>query len=261
MSYGVNKWESQNTRARSAARRKKSARRTAKKSARPSARRAPKKRATKKRAAPKKRPQKKPRAKKRAAPKAKKERLYTRYDPETGQKVRVTKDTFEYEEWPSRKPSKKKIQRESLKRDPVGTVGQVAVTAGKRSAERIVERSARDVLRATGASGALATAGAVARTAVRAVAVPAAAAGIGLSLAISLGEALKGQARVRTGDAINKLSRQFVANQAALMRVTGARSWDGVPKEARDRLLRDYRSAVATAAAQGGFTRSVEGYK
>lgn len=175
--------------------------------------------------------------------------------------MRVTKDTFEYEEWPSRKPSKKKLQRESLKRDPIGTVGQVAVTAGKRSAEKIAERTARDVLRATGASGAVGALGAVARRAVVAAAVPAAAAGVGLALAISLGEALKGQARVRTGDAINKLSRQFVENQRALERVTGARNWDEVPKEARDRLIRDYKSAVATAAAQGGFTRSVEGYK
>ena len=179
--------------------------------------------------------------------------------------MRVTKDTFEYAEWPSRKPSKKKLRRESLKRDPLGTIGTVGLETGKRAAEKSAERVARDVTRAvarsTGVGGILAGAGAAARAAASTVAIPAAAAGAGLALAIALGESLRAQARVRTGDAINKLSLQFVENQKALMRVTRARTWDEVPKEARDRLVRDYKSAVATAAAQGGFTRSVEGYK
>lgn len=178
--------------------------------------------------------------------------------------MRVTADTFEYADWPSRKPSKKKLQRESLKRDPLGTVGQVGVTTAKRAAEKSAERVARDVTRAVsrsvGVGGILAGARA-ASVGVAVAAAPAAIAGAGLTLAIALGTALKNQARVRTGDAINKLSLQFVENQKALMRATRAPTWNDVPREARARLLRDYKSAVATAAAQGGFTRSVEGYK
>lgn len=261
MSYGVNKWASTSGRARGAARRKRSARRTGSKS-RPRSARPAKKRRSKTTTRAKRRAPARAATRKRAPKKAaKKARLYTRYDPETGQKVRVAADSFEYAEWPSRKPSKKKLQRESLKRDPLGTIAQVGTIAGKRAVERAGERASRDVLRQLGTGGTAAAGVGAARRAVSGLAVPALAAGAGLSLAIALGESLRGAARVSTGNVIEKLSRQFVVNQAALVRATGARSWQEVPKEARDRLVRDYKSAIATASARGGFTRSAEGYK
>jgi len=276
--YGVNReWEPLNGRARPAAKRKKRASRRASSSASSASARRAKKKGKKKRTTTKRRSsttrsRTKRAPKKRAAPKrkpaAKKARLYTRYDPETGQKVRVTAETFEYAEWPSRKPTKKKIARAAFRADPLGTTGTVVQTATKRAIEKQAERTATRIFRQVATSGAvtgtLAAGSAYGKKAAIAalpIAGTAAIAGVGLSLAIALGEALRNQARVRTGDAINKLSLQFVANQKALMRATRAPSWDQVPKQARDQLIRDYKSAVATAAAQGGFTRSVEGYK
>ena len=64
-------------------------------------------------------------------PAAKKAKLYTRYDPTTGQKVRVTNDTFEYRYWPSRKPSKRKLLGKRSRQTP----------SARRAASRSKQRS------------------------------------------------------------------------------------------------------------------------
>lgn len=238
MSYGVNKWASQSTRARSAGKRKKSARRTGKKSSRSSAPRVKKKRA---RSAKKRAPAKRV-ARKRAA---KKERLYTRYDPETGQKVRVTKDAFEYSEWPSRKPSKKKIQRAALKADPLGTSSQVLSDAAKRATERTIDRTGVRVARniSTAALGAGTT------TALRAAAGVAGAVGAILAAGYYVSDQIAKNQRMKLGDRLNAISARFVQTQAELVKVFG-RTWDDVPPDVRTRAVNEYKRAIATASSQ-----------
>jgi len=145
MGYGAKTWARQTTRAKGAAKRKRSRTKTAKKSRRSSAPRAKKKRkkatrasASKKRttrAAPKKKKAKKPRAaKKKKAPTfgydpetgdkvyfadveggdleyeqllEKKPRTVSRYDPETLRKVKVPVTSSMARDWPTRKPAKK----------------------------------------------------------------------------------------------------------------------------------------------------------
>lgn len=243
MSYGVDKWASPNTRARPAAKRKKSARRTGKKSSRASAPHAKKK---KRASAPKPKARKPRAAKKRAAkkPKAKKAKLYTRYDPETGQKVRVTNDTFEYAEWPSRKPTKKKLQRESLKRDPIGTSAQVITEAVKKSAARTVERETGKVARRVGGSAAVGAGATAARASAAAIA-PAvgAAAVIGAAL-YAMGRI--GELRnVAAGERANKISREFVAAQQNVMKQFGVSRWDDVPADLRTKLVNGYKKKIS----------------
>lgn len=245
MSYGVDKWASPNSRARPAAKRKKSARRTGKKSSRGSARPAKKKKRT---TAPKPKARKPRAVKKRttkakAKPKAKKARLYTRYDPETGQKVRVTSDTFEYAEWPSRKPTKKKLQRESLKRDPIGTSAQVITEAVKKSAARTVERETGKVARRVGGSAAVGAAATGARASAAAIA-PAvgAAAVIGAAL-YAMGRI--GELRnVAAGERANRISREFVAAQQNIMKQLGVGRWDDVPADLRTKLVNGYKKKI-----------------
>jgi hypothetical protein len=179
-------------------------------------------------------------------PKAKKARLYTRYDPTTGQKVRVTNDTFEYRDWPSRKPSKKKLAREAFKTDPFGTTGSIAQQAAKRSIERVGEHAATRILR--GARTA-AIPGLVAGA--RALAPLAGVAGL---TAAALGLLLLEQrsvrnARLTLGERVNALSREFVALQQQLAKEYGVDSFSQVPAEARNRALEGYKQAIAKATA------------
>jgi hypothetical protein len=244
VSYGAVKWASQNTRAPAAVKRKKSARRTAKKSSKRSAQPAKKKKPTTKRKAvkaPKKKAPKKKAAKKPAAKKAK---LYTRYDPTTGQKVRVTADTFEYSTWPSRKPSKKKIQREALKSDPLGTVGMLGAAAGKKAVERAGEKAGRDVLRSVSKSVGIAGAATAGRGAIVASVAPAVAAA-GLIGAALYAMGRLGQARnVAAGERANQISRTFAAAQQDTMKAVGASRWEDVPLDLRTKLVNGYKKEI-----------------
>jgi hypothetical protein len=172
---------------------------------------------------------------------AKKARLYTRYDPETGQKVRVTADTFEYANWVSRKPSKKKIQRAALKADPLGTIGQVGLAAGTRAAEKIAERGVRTVARKYGVAGAAAAAEGAAALGYGSVALAA------LPIAAALGGALYYYS-LQPGAEENKLSLSFVAAQKTLMQQTHAATWTDVPEQARNRLLNEYKAGLKRIA-------------
>lgn len=271
MPYGVNKWASQNTRAQGAGKRKKSARRTGSKSSSASAPRAKKKkrkttRAKAKAPVTRKRKSTKKKATRRRAParkkatkkKATKERLYTRYDPETGQKVRVTKDTFEYEEWPSRKPSKKKIQRAALKADPVGVGAQVVTEAIKKSAARTVERESGKITRKVAGSVVVGSAAATTRATVAAVAPAIAAASL-------IGGALYAMGRiaqlrnVAAGERANRVSREFVATQQAVMKQLRVSKWEDVPSDVRNKLVAGYKKAItdvySTAVPLAGTIR------
>lgn len=170
--------------------------------------------------------------------------MYTRYDPETGQKVRVTKDTFEYAEWPSRKPTKKKIQREALKRDPLGTGAQVITEAVKKSAARTVERETGKVARSVGGSAALGGAAATARATAAAVAPAVAAAALVGGALYAMGRI--GQLRnVAAGERANRISREFVAAQQAIMKQLRVARWDDVPQDIRTKLVNGYKKQIS----------------
>jgi len=249
VSYGVNRSKKKTTtrrrvsrastgRARSAAKSKRAGTRTKSGGrARSTAKVAAKKRSTtrstkKKKSAPRKKPS------------AKKARLYTRYDPTTGQKVRVTSDTFEYQQWPSRKPSKKKIAREALKTDPVGTLGMLGATAGKRAAERAGERAVSTALRS--GRGAIATTvlGTASSLAASSTAVALAAAGAVGAAIFAMGEIAK-RYDVALGERANQISRQFVVTQQQVIKQYGGSRWEDVPLDIRTKLVNGYKAAIA----------------
>lgn len=175
---------------------------------------------------------------------AKKAKLYTRYDPTTGQKVRVTADTFEYQQWPSRKPSKKKIARESLKTDPVGTLGMLGATAGKKAVERAGERAASSVLRAGRGRIATTVLGTAGSLAASSAAVALAAAGAVGAAIFAMGEVAK-RVDVALGDRANAISRQFVATQQQVIKQYGGSRWEDVPLDIRTKLVNGYKAAIA----------------
>lgn len=189
--------------------------------------------------------------------KAKKPRLYTRYDPETGQKVRVTSDTFEYRDWPSRKPSKKKQQRAALLANPVGTLGMIGAVAGKKSIERAGETAVRTGLRQLRNIG-LAEAGLTA-----AGLGAAATSGAILAAGYVVMDKVAGHYTLALGDKLNAISNRFVETQRQLIAAFRGRSWADVPADVREKALRDYKRAISTASAQGrgsaNVTRPVEG--
>jgi hypothetical protein len=155
--------------------------------------------------------------------------------------VRVTSDTFEYKLWPSRKPSKKKIQREALKSDPLGTLSQVGVIAGTRAAERVGTQVGRSVLRKVGAGG-VATALSVASS----VGV-----GTAIALALPVAAALGGALyyfSLQPGADENALSLKFVEAQKKLVQESGVKSWIDVPERARTQLLNDYKRGLQRIA-------------
>lgn len=171
----------------------------------------------------------------------KKARLYTRYDPETGQKVRVTSDSYEYANWVSRKPSKKKQMRAALKADPLGTIGVVGLAAGTRAAEKLAERGVRAAVRKYGVQGAVVageTAAALGYGTVALAALPVAAALGGILLAYAS----------KPGSEENALSLQFVDAQRKLVQESGVKTWLEVPEAARTRLLNDYKAGLSRIA-------------
>lgn len=155
----------------------------------------------------------------------------------------MTKDTFEYEEWPSRKPSKKKIQRAALKADPIGTGAQVVTEAVKKSAARTVERETGRVTRQIAGSGVVAAGAATARTAAAAVAPAIAAAAIVGGALYAMGRI--GELRtIAAGERANRISREFVAAQQATMKQLRVSRWDDVPADIRNRLVNGYKKAI-----------------
>jgi hypothetical protein len=171
--------------------------------------------------------------------------------------VRVTNDTFEYRDWPSRKPSKKKIAREAFKSDPLGTTGSVAQQAGKRAIERAGEQTLTRILRSARAGVPVAAAAAG----------PAAVAAGILAAAFLVGDRIARDQRVKLGDRVNTISLRFAETQRQLEAAFGTPGrWDGVPADLRAKAVRDYKSAIATATsrAQGqafAGTRAEGSYK
>lgn len=167
-------------------------------------------------------------------------RTYTRYDPETGAKVKVTADSYEYSAWLSRKPSKKRIQRAALVASPVATLGTIGAAAGKKAIERAGERAASSALRSGRSS--LATA---------ATAAAGSATAAGLAAAAVIGAAIYGMGRiaeahdVALGERANGISRQFVQTQAAVMKNYRAGRWEDVPLDVRTKLVNGYKAAIA----------------
>lgn len=179
----------------------------------------------------------------------------------------MTADSWEYANWPSRKPSKKRLQRESLKRDPLGTLGTIGTTAGKKAIERAGETAARTALRAAGIPAILAGA----RGSVAAAAGGVTLAGVGAAASIAailaagytVMQHVAASGTVALGDRLNTISTRFVETQRQLVKAAGVRSWQDVPQKVRDKALLDYRQAISTASAQGrgsaNVTRPVEG--
>lgn len=174
--------------------------------------------------------------------------------------MRVTNDTFEYRDWPSRKPSKKKIAREAFKTDPLGTTGSITQQAAKRSIEKLGEHTATRL----------------ARTA-RTTAIPAALAagrsllpfaGIAGLTALAIGAVLLqnksvSDARLALGERIRKLSLAFIAAQNQMAAEYRVPHFGDVPSEARARLLAGYKDALnklsaATVVRQGGRFGTVD---
>lgn len=238
MSYGVNRAKKKRTtrrkksppsrgRVRSAAKSKSRAAST--KSARRARSTKPKRKSTRK-AAPKK---------KAASAKAK---LFTRYDPTTGQKVRVTADTFEYQSWPSRKPSKKAIGRAALVANPVGTLGILGAAAGTKAAEKAGERLARDVL----TKGRTAAAQTVLRIAPAAAGLGVAAAAIGaVGAAIYAMGKIAERHDVALGERANAISRAFVTTQQSVIKQLNVASWAEVPADVQKKLVDGYKASIA----------------
>lgn len=175
--------------------------------------------------------------------------------------MRVTSDTFEYREWPSRKPSKKKIQREALKRDPLGTIGTIGTTAGKKAIERAGEAAGRTALRATGIPAILAGARGAVTGAAAGVTLAGVGAAVSVAAILSAGYAVMRHVAdagtVALGDRINAISNRFAETQRQLIKAYNGRSWNDVPAEVRDHALRDYKQALTTASAQGRGTANV----
>jgi hypothetical protein len=245
MSYGANRWAATRTRARSAGSSKPRKRR-AKKSSIASARAAPKKRGKRvsrstKRAAPKKRSRAtKPRAARK--PRAKKARLYSRYDPVTGLKARVPATDPRYHEWPSRKPSLSKRRAEQFKVAPLKTAGQVALGVIQRRAEAQVSRTASRIATKTApAAGALAAA-ALPYAASTVAALAAGAASYLLARAVTSSGATIDQ-RVARANLAFRQARAYAMQQA------GAREYNDLPAAVRDRLSATWKAALATAQA------------
>jgi hypothetical protein len=181
--------------------------------------------------------------------------------------VRVTADSFEYAAWPSRKPSKKRLQREALKNDPLGTLGTIGTTAGKKAIERAGESVGRAALRATGIPAILAGARSAAAGAAGGVTLAGAAAAGTIAAILAAGYAVMSHVAasgtVALGDRLNTISTRFVQTQQQLIKAYGARAWSGVPEQIRTKAFRDYQQAISTASAQGrgsaNVTRPVDG--
>jgi hypothetical protein len=210
----------------------KRSRRTTRKTSSTAKRRAPKRKAAKRAA---------PRAAKKRTARKKAPKKYTRYDPLTGQKAKVTADDPRYTEWLPRKPGKKKIRQERAAELLGGSrvAGVIAEEVGRKAAQR-----AATVAKTTGRKVAGQALGAVGATAALSVAAQAAAVATAGALAYGLTRL------ILTHDAganLDKAYREYSGAKRALMAQTGSSSWADVPKAARDRLHAAYQEAVVRA--------------
>jgi hypothetical protein len=184
-------------------------------------------------------------------------RLYTRYDPETGQKVRVPVDSYEYANWVSRKPSKKKQQRAALVSNPVGTVGTIALLAGRKAIERAGERAGRQALQRAAKWAPEAYAAAQAAGGATVVAAVSAAALVGGAI-YAMGK-LAEMHNVALGERANRITAAFAKTQDdVIAQATGRRPrsdaerahlWQSVPSDLRTKLVKGYKDAIAKVYA------------
>lgn len=180
----------------------------------------------------------------RRAAKPKKPKLYKRYDPFTGAMVQVTRDDPRYDEWRHTRGTVASRKKQMLRDDPV----EYAQTFGKQTVERQVGRTVRRA------------GGRIARKALPYIAAGGATAGLyaaaitgGLAIAaggyVVMDRVARNQ-RLKLGERLNEISREFVRLQAAIKQRVGAREWMDVPAEVRKKALADYQRALGTATAQ-----------
>lgn len=238
MGYGVDKWQQHGTRARTVGKRRKRSTSRARKSRRISAPRA-RKRKTSRRSSKRKASlrTRAPRARKPRRVKAKKARTYTRYDPVTGRKYKVTEDDPRYDDWPSRKPSKRSKLAHKIRERP-------AEYAAER-ATRVIERKVSTATSRIGKSAATA----VATRALPVVGAAAASAAI-LAAGYVVMDRYARSAQLAHGEKVNKISLEFVDTQHAIMRAFSAGTWSQVPENVRNEAVKKYTSALRTADAQ-----------
>lgn len=157
--------------------------------------------------------------------------------------MRVYSDSFEYREWPSRKPSKKKIAREAFKTDPLGTTGSITQTAAKKSIEKLGERTATKLARTVRTGAVPAVLGGA--RALAPYAIPAAAAAGTVAAAVVGFVALARAENRLARERITQLSHDFVAAQQQVMQQFNTRNWNDVPIELRNKLLNGYKKALS----------------
>jgi hypothetical protein len=193
----------------------------------------------------------------RAAKRKKAPRTYVRYDPIDGTRVKVTRDDPRFEEWSSRKSSKKTRETKLKREDPLAYAQTVGIRKAKQHFERaaehavigVVQKGAR-VAASAARSGALSEGVTAAGAALPALGVVGALAAAGI-----LGGWLMDKATDTTGDKINRISRAFVAAQGELIRRTGVKSWQQVPEGPRTKLLAEYKAALTHVAQNPGLAR------
>ena len=179
------------------------------------------------------------------AKKARKARLYTRYNPLDGTKAKVTADDPRYGLWLSRKPGKKKIRQERA----------AELLGGSKAGGVIAEEVARKAVTSAGRIGSRVATGTF-RGAAGKLAAPAVAALAGLGAAEAGGLAGAGAVSFFftrwAADSLGKnlADREqaaltaYVAARNKLVRDTGARDWSGVPAGQRAALFTAYQNTL-----------------
>lgn len=251
MSYGASLWLSSSGPAPRATSRKKAAPKKKRATSARAAKKKPKKKKSK--AAPKKKQKvsKKrsaPRSKKPKAPKPKKAKLYTRYDPVTGKSAKVTIDDWRYDEWSSRKLTKKAREKKLLVDDPLKYVTSVGIeSVAKKTGTKVIRQAKTAARKQLPNVGRLVTPGALAAGA-------AITAGLaGLAAAFVVGEQIAKSGKRALGERINQLSYRFVETQNALIKQFRGTHWSDVPEQVRNKAVADYKKllSIATSQAQG----------
>lgn len=253
MGYGVNRTAKKST----TRRKKRRASAGPARSAGKSKRRAPKRKsAARVRSTAKVRKSKPKSPKRKKKTSAKKPRTVTRYDPEFGTKVKVAADSWEALNWPSRKPSKKKQQRQQLLTAPLATVGTIGVTAGRKAIEKAGETAGRTALRTAkqvglGALG-ITTAGLGAAASSAAI----------LAAGYVVMDKVAKERALAFGDRVNAISLRFAETQKQIIKQYG-RAWSDVPSDVAKKAWSDYTHAIKVAQSQEGFVgaREVGSYK
>lgn len=190
------------------------------------------------------RPSKKPKARRASrSRKAKKPRLYSRYDPVTGEKVRVTRDDPRFDEWSSRKASKKTRAARLKREDPLAYARTFGLEAVKKRAERQATvtggRIAKTVAPALVAGARAALASPIVQ----------AAGAVGLIGAAIYAMQKIGERMDRSdGEKINAISLQFAHTQSEVAKQYGGK-WANVPEDVRTKLVNGYKKAISDVTA------------